>query len=182
MNSESLLNIDDYHRAARARLPKDVLDYYEGGAFDEITLRENIAGWERLKLYYHVLAGVGTRDLSTTILGQSISLPIGVAPTAFQKLACAAGEIATAKAAKTARTLFILSSFSNTAMESVLAQAGSPRWFQLYLYKDGGITNELVRRAEAAGAEAIVVTVDAPGLGHGNAICGTIFACRMISR
>ena len=165
MNSESLLNIDDYHRAARARLPKDVLDYYEGGALDEITLRENTAGWERLKLYYHVLAGVGTRDLSTTILGQSISLPIGIAPMAFQKLACAAGEIATANAAKSVGTLFILSSFSNTAMESVLPQAASPRWFQLYVYKDRAITEELVHRAEAAGAEAIVVTADAPGLG-----------------
>ena len=165
MNSESLLNIDDYHRAARARLPKDVLDYYEGGALDEITLRENTAGWGRLKLYYHVLAGVGTRDLSTTILGQSISLPIGIAPMAFQKLACAAGEIATANAAKSVGTLFILSSFSNTAMESVLPQAASPRWFQLYVYKDRAITEELVHRAEAAGAEAIVVTADAPGLG-----------------
>ena len=165
MKSESLLNIDDYHRAARARLPKDVLDYYEGGALDEITLRENTAGWERLKLYYHVLAGVGTRDLSTTILGQSISLPIGIAPMAFQKLACAAGEIATANAAKSVGTLFILSSFSNTAMESVLPQAASPRWFQLYVYKDRAITEELVHRAEAAGAEAIVVTADAPGLG-----------------
>jgi 4-hydroxymandelate oxidase len=165
VDSESLLNIQDYHRAARAKLPKDVLDYYEGGALDEITLRENTAGWERLKLYYYVLAGVGTRDLSTTILGRSISLPIGVAPMAFQKLACAAGEIATANAAKAVGTLFILSSFSNTAMESVLPQAASPRWFQLYVYKDRGITGELVRRAEAAGAEAIVVTVDAPGLG-----------------
>ena len=165
MNSESLLNIDDYHRAARARLPKDVLDYYEGGALDEITLRENTAGWERLKLYYHVLTGIDQRDLSTTILGHSISMPIGVAPMAFQKLACERGEIATAKAAKAAGTLFILSSFSNTAMESVLPQAASPRWFQLYVYKDRGITDELVRRTEAAGAEAIVVTVDAPGLG-----------------
>src|SRR5207247_3168559 len=158
-------NIDDYHRAARARLSKDVLVYYEGGALDEITLRENTAGWERLKLYYHVLAGVGTRDLSTTILGQSISLPIGIAPMAFHKLGSAAGEIATANAAKSAGILFILSSFSKTAMESILPQAASPRWFQLYIYKDRGITNELVRRAEAAGAEAIVVTVDAPGLG-----------------
>src|SRR5437868_1854287 len=160
-----MLNIQDHYRVARAKLPKEVLDYYEGGALDEITLRENTAGWERLKLYYHVLAGVGTRDLSTTIWGQPISLPIGVAPTAFQKLACAAGEIATSNAAKVERTLFILSSFSNTAMESVLPQAASPRWFQLYIYKDHGITNELVRRAEAAGAEAIVVTVDTPGLG-----------------
>jgi 4-hydroxymandelate oxidase len=98
-------------------------------------------------------------------LGQPISLPIGVAPTAFQKLACAVGEVATANAATAARTLFILSSFSNTAMESVLPQAASPRWFQLYIYKDRVITEELVRRAEAAGAEAIVVTVDTPGLG-----------------
>src|ERR1700745_3748858 len=99
MNSDLLLNIADYAGAARSRLPKGVLDYYEGGALDEITLRENTAGWERLKLYYHVLAGVGTRDLGTTILGQPISLPIGVAPTAFHKLACAEGEIATANAA-----------------------------------------------------------------------------------
>ena len=90
---------------------------------DEITLRENNAGWERLKLYYRVLAGVGERDMTTTVLGQPISMPIVVAPTAFHKLACEAGEIATARAAKAARTLFILSSLSNTAMEPVFAQA-----------------------------------------------------------
>src|SRR5437016_10299703 len=140
VNSPSLLNIDDYHRAARARLPKDVLDYYEGGALDEITLRENTAGWERLKLYYRVLAGVGPRDLTTTVLGHSVSMPILVAPTAFHKLACSGGETAAAKAAGTARTLFILSSLSNTAMESVFAHAASPRWFQLYIYKDREIT------------------------------------------
>jgi 4-hydroxymandelate oxidase len=161
----SLLSVQDYHRAARGKLPKEVLDYFEGGALDEITLRENSAGWERLKLYYHVLAGIGTRDLRTTILGQSISMPIGVAPTAFHKLANEAGEIATAKAAKLVGTLFVLSSLSNTPMESVFPEAASPRWFQLYIYKDRGITGELVRRAEAAGAEAIVLTVDAPGLG-----------------
>ena len=133
------LNIADYARAARAKLPQQVCDYYEGGALDEITLRENTAGWERLKLHYHVLAGVGDRDLTTTVLGEKISMPIAVAPTAFHKLACTEGEIAAAKAAKAAGTLFILSSLSNTAMEPVLA--------------------------EAAGAEAIVLTVDAPGLG-----------------
>ncbi|PYL49448.1 MAG: alpha-hydroxy-acid oxidizing enzyme [Verrucomicrobia bacterium] len=152
-----LLSVHDYHRAARGELPKEVLDYFEGGALNEITLRENIAGWGRLKLYYHVLAGIGERDLRTTILGQSISMPIGVAPTAFHKLANEAGEIATARAARKAETLFVLSSLSSTP--------GSPRWFQLYIYKDREITGELVRRAEAAGAEAIALTVDAPGLG-----------------
>src|SRR2546423_7099696 len=160
-----LLNITDYARAARAKLPQGVCDYYEGGALDEITLRENVAGWERLKLYYRVLAGVKDRELATTVLGQKISMPICVAPTAFHKLACTEGEIAAAKAAKTAGTLFILSSLSNTAMEHVFTEAGRPRWFQLYIYKDRGITGELVKRAEAAGAEAIVLTVDAPGLG-----------------
>src|SRR5689334_17613179 len=95
-----LLNVADYARAARTKLAKEVCDYYEGGALDEITLRENTAGWERLKLYYHVLAGVRDRELTTTVLGQKISMPIVVAPTAFHELACAEGEIATAKAAK----------------------------------------------------------------------------------
>ena len=165
MDSDPLINIADYARLARRTLSKGALDYFEGGARDEITLRENTAGWERLKLYYRVLAGVGPRDLTTTVLGKPISMPIVVAPTAFHKLACEAGEIATAVAAKAAKTLFILSSLSNTAMESVFAQAASPRWFQLYIYKDRGITHELVKRAETAGAEAIVLTVDAPGLG-----------------
>jgi 4-hydroxymandelate oxidase len=165
VNSELLLSVADYARAARGKLADGVRDYFEGGALDEITLRENTAGWERLKLYYRVLAGVGERELETTVLGQKISMPIVVAPTAFHKLACEAGEIATAKAAKAAGTLFILSSLSNTAMEKVFAAAGSPQWFQLYIYKDREITRELVQRAEAAGAEAIVLTVDAPGLG-----------------
>ena len=165
MDSELLLSVADYARSARGTLSKGVLDYFEGGALDEVTLRENVAGWERLKIYYRVLAGVGPREFSTTVLGQSISMPIAIAPTAFHKLACQEGEIAAAKAAKAAGTLFILSSLSNTAMESVFPQAGSPRWFQLYIYKEREITRALVQRAEAAGAEAIVLTVDAPGLG-----------------
>jgi 4-hydroxymandelate oxidase len=165
MNSEPLINIAGYAQAATEKLPIDVCDYFCGGALDEITLRENTAGWERLKLYYRVLAGVGARDLTTTVLGQPISMPIVVAPTAFHKLACETGEIAAARAAQSAGTLFILSSLSNTAMETVFAGAASPRWFQLYIYKDRAITLDLVQRAEAAGAEAIVLTVDAPGLG-----------------
>ncbi len=165
MNPAALLNIGDYARAAHERLPNDCFDYYAGGALDEITLRENTAGWERLLLHYRVLAGVGPREMKTNVLGREISMPVVVAPTAFHRLACPEGEVATARAAKAAGTLFILSSLSNTAMETVFAEAGSPRWFQLYIYKDRGVTLDLVRRAEAAGAEAIALTVDAPGLG-----------------
>src|SRR3954463_11587524 len=113
MNSEPLLGVADYARVAQGGLPKGVLDYYEGGALDEITLRENTAGWERLKLYYRVLANVGPRRLAATVLGQAISMPIAIAPTAFHKLACEAGEIATGRAAKAAGTVFVLSSLSN---------------------------------------------------------------------
>lgn len=133
MNSEPLLNIADYCRAAQSKLPKHICDYFEGGALDEITLRENEAGWQRLKLYYRVLAGVGPRDAATAVLGQPVSMPLLVAPTAFHKLACDEGELATARAAKAARTAFILSALSNTAMESVFPQAASPKWFQLYI-------------------------------------------------
>ena len=164
-NSGTLLNVSEYGRAARDTMSKEAFDYYEGGALDELTLRENVEGWARLKLYYRVLAGVTARDLNTTVLGQPVSMPILVAPTAFHKLACEAGESATARAARAIGTAFILSSLSNTDMESVFAQAASPRWFQLYVYKDREITRELLQRAEAAGAEAIVLTVDAPGLG-----------------
>ena len=143
LDSAPLLNVSDYAQAAQGKLPKGSFDYFEGGALDEITLRENTAGWERLKLFYRVLAGVGERDLNTTMLGQPISMPIAIAPTAFHKLACEEGEIATARAAKAVGTLFILSSLSNTAMEAVFADppspssgvtgAASPRWFQLYI-------------------------------------------------
>jgi len=176
LEPELLISVADYARVAGGTLAKEVHDYFEGGALDEIALRENTAGWERLKLCYRVLAGVGKRDLTTTVLGQPISMPIVVAPTAFHKLACEAGEIATARAAKAAGTLFILSSLSNTAMEAVFADppspgygvtgAASPRWFQLYIYKDRAITLDLVQRAEAAGAEAVVLTVDGPGRGR----------------
>ncbi|HEX2054154.1 MAG TPA: alpha-hydroxy acid oxidase [Actinomycetota bacterium] len=166
MTANKLLNVADYSCAAREALASDVFDYYDGGAFDEITLGENVAAWQRLKLYYRVMAGVAEVDLTTTVLGAAVSMPILVAPTAFHKLACADGEISAARAVARARTAFCLSSLSTTAMENVFAEAASPKWFQLYIYKDRGVTRELVARAEAAGAEAIVLTVDAPGWGN----------------
>jgi 4-hydroxymandelate oxidase len=161
-----LLNVADYARAAGEKLAGDVFDYFEGGALDELTLRENTEAWERIQLWYRVLAGVGPRDLTTTVLGRRISMPAMIAPTAFHKLACAEGELAAARAAARARTGFVLSSLSNTAMEDVFREAASPKWFQLYIYKDREVTRGLLQRAEAAGAEAIVLTVDAPGWGN----------------
>ncbi|HEX2259096.1 MAG TPA: alpha-hydroxy-acid oxidizing protein, partial [Actinomycetota bacterium] len=94
--STDLLNVDDYARAARQVLPKEIFDYYDGGALDEITLRGNVAAWGRISLYYRVLAGVGPRDLGTTVLGQEVAMPVAVGPTAFHGLACSECELATA--------------------------------------------------------------------------------------
>lgn len=156
------INLFDFAEAARGKLDPMVYDYYAGGALDEITLEENHAAYDRLRLQYRVLAGVGERALATTVLGQAVSMPILVAPTAFHKMAHADGEAGAARAATAAGTLFVLSSLSNTAMEQVFAACSGPRWFQLYIYKDRGVTRELIQRAESAGAQAIVLTVDAP--------------------
>jgi 4-hydroxymandelate oxidase len=109
---------------------------------------------------------VSRRELATTLLGERLAMPIAVAPTAFHRLAHDDGELATVRGAGDAGTLFILSTLSNTAIEDVVAAATGPVWFQLYVYKDRGATHALVQRAEAAGARALVVTVDAPLLGR----------------
>jgi 4-hydroxymandelate oxidase len=161
-----LINLDDFEREARARLPQMAYDYYASGAGDEVTLRENRAAWQRRTLSYRVLVDVSRRDLSTQVLGQPVSLPILIAPTALQRLAHPDGEQATARAAGRAGTVMILSTLSTTAVEDVVAQASGPVWFQLYIYKDRGVTRALVERVRRAGCGALVLTVDAPLLGR----------------
>lgn len=158
----TLVNIADYAAAARERLDRAAYDYYAGGALDEITLGDNTAAYRRIGLRYRVLAGVRTPELRTTLLGHEVSMPIAVAPTAFHRMAHPDGEQGTARAAGAAGALFVLSGLSNTAMEEVFAAATGPRFFQLYIYKDRAVTRDLVARAEAAGAQAIVLTVDTP--------------------
>jgi 4-hydroxymandelate oxidase len=161
------LNLDELERLARERLSTMAYDYYASGARDEGTLRENIAAWARIPIYHRVLVDVSTRDLSTTVLGSPVSMPVLVAPTAFHRLACDAGELATARAAARSQTVMVLSSLSNTGVEAVrAAAAGAHLWFQLYVYRDRAATEALVARAEAAGASAIVLTVDAPLFGQ----------------
>jgi 4-hydroxymandelate oxidase len=160
------LNLRDLEQLARKRLPQMAWDYYASGADDEIALHRNVSAYSEIALHYRVLVDVATRSLETTVLGQRVAMPILVAPTAFHKLAHEDGELASVRAAGDAGTTFILSTLSNTAIESVIAAASSPVWFQLYVYKDRGATEALVRRVEAAGARALVLTVDAPYLGR----------------
>ncbi|HEV7784087.1 MAG TPA: alpha-hydroxy acid oxidase [Thermoanaerobaculia bacterium] len=160
------VNIFELEAIAREKLSREAYDYYAGGAHDEVTLRENRAAYDRISLAYRVLVDVSHRDLTTSVLGQTVSMPILVAPTAFHGLATPEGERAAARAAGAAGTIMILSTLSNTRVEDVVAAATGPVWFQLYVYRDRQATEGLVRRAEAAGCKALVLTVDAPLLGR----------------
>lgn len=159
------LNLIELEAAAAERLDPIAYDYFRSGAGDEVTLERNRSAFAELRLLPHVLRDVSQIDLTTELLGASAATPIVVAPTAFHGLADPAGERATAQGTAAADAIFCLSSLSNTKLEEV-AEAGGRRWFQLYVFKDRGLTRELVQRAEAAGYEAIVLTVDAPVLGR----------------
>jgi 4-hydroxymandelate oxidase len=154
------LNLHELEELARARLPKLAWDYYAAGADDERCVRRNVEAFERLTLHYRVLVDVARRELATTVLGQRI------APTAFHRLAHTEGELASVAGAGDAGTAFVLSTLSNTRVEDVVAASTGPVWFQLYVYKDRAATEALVRRVEAAGCQALVLTVDAPLLGR----------------
>src|ERR1051325_250570 len=119
MPETELVNLFEYEALARERLPANAWDYYSSGANDEITLRENHAAYDRIKLLYRVLVDVSKRDPSTTVLGQTVSMPILVAPTAFQRMAHPDGEVATARAATQAGTIMTLSTLSNSSIEEV---------------------------------------------------------------
>lgn len=162
----SPLNLFEYETAAQARLPTMAWDYYAGGAADEITLRENRAAYDRIRLRYRVLRDVSKRSLSTTILGQPVSMPILVAPTAFHGLAHPDREVATVRAAGAVGTIFTLSTLSNAGPAEVAAAATGPIWFQLYVFTDRRATVDLVRRVEASGFSALMLTADSPVLGR----------------
>lgn len=165
------INLFEYRELAKEHLSQMALDYYSSGAWDELTLRDNRAAFERVKLKPRVLVDVSDRNLSTSMLGQSLQLPLLIAPMAFQCLAHEEGEIATARAAKKAGVGMVLSTMSTKSIEEVATVNNDnshnfPRWFQLYIHKDRGLTSSLVERAYAAGYNALCLTVDAPVLGQ----------------
>lgn len=161
-----LLTVDDWEKAARRKLPRAAYDYYRSGADDERTLRRNERAFRRWVIWYRVLRDVSRRSLATTVLGQEVASPILVAPTAYHRLAHPDGELATARAAAARGTILVASTLATTSLEEVAEATPAPKWFQLYVHKDRGFTRDLVLRAEAAGYDAIVLTVDTPLLGR----------------
>jgi len=161
------LNVLDYERLAEATLEPGAHGYFAGGAGDERCLRENVEAWRRHRLRPRVLVDVSATSAATTVLGTEVALPVLVAPTAFHRMVHPDGEAATARAAAAAGTVMCLSTLATaTPADVATAAPGAPRWFQLYVFRDRGVTRALVEQAVEAGFEAIVLTVDAPRLGR----------------
>lgn len=155
--------LDDYARLAEARLPAPVAAYLFGGSADEVTLRANRAAFDTTSLVPRVMRDLRGGGTAITLFGTALTAPLLVAPMGFQRLFHPAGEIATAQAAAAMGAGFVLSTLASMTLETVAeAGEGAPQWFQLYLQPEREATLTLVRRAEAAGYRALVLTVDAP--------------------
>ena len=155
------LNLHDYELAAIDRISAASFEYYAGGVADNLTLQDNRAAFERLRLNPRVLVDVSQINMSVDVLGIRESMPVLIAPTAMARLAHPDGELAIARAAAQAGITQVLSSLSTYSIEEVAA-VGGQTWFQLYVFRDRSISEHLVRRAEAAGYQALMLTVDLP--------------------
>jgi isopentenyl diphosphate isomerase/L-lactate dehydrogenase-like FMN-dependent dehydrogenase len=169
------LNVWDYERLAAERLEPGAHGYYAGGAGDELTLRDNVEAYRRWVLRPRLLIDVETCTTATTVLGQEISMPLLVAPVAFQRVAHPDGEVGMAKAALGADTIMCLSTLA-TSSPAEVAATGVKRWFQLYVMRDEGITRELIAQARECGFGALVLTIDAPMRGNRERDARTGFA------
>jgi len=156
-----MLDLENLEHRAREHLSATMYDYFAGGADDEITLADNPLAWKRIRLVPRVLRDAAEVSAATEVLGTPMAMPILVGPWAFQGLAHPGGEPATAQGAAAAGAVMVVSTVATSSLEDVSrAAAGSPLWFQFYLLRERGMTAELLRRAEAAGYRAVVMTVD----------------------
>lgn len=155
-----LVDIADYAREAPRHMETMNWEYISAGAGDELTLRWNHESYERIRLRTRVMVDISKLDTRVTLLGREHRLPILLAPTAYHKLVHPEGELATVRGAGTAGVTMVLSSNANTTLEEVGAAAKEPLWFQLYVNPHSDFCRELIRRAEAAKYEALVITVD----------------------
>lgn len=154
--------VADYERLARERVSEQAWAYVASGSADEITVAENRAAFQRLWLRGRVLADLSGGNTRLELFGSDFAFPIMLAPVAFQKLVHPEGELASVLAASAVQAGMVVSSLASVRLEEIARQASSPLWFQLYVQPDRGFTAELVRRAEAAGCRALVLTADAP--------------------
>ena len=155
-----LTTIADLRELARRRVPRAFFEYADRGSYDEVTLRENRDAFDAIRLRQRIMIDVDQRSLATTLVGQSASMPLAIAPTGLAGLQHGSGEILGARAAAAAGIPFCLSTMSICSIEQVRAAVPQPFWFQVYVMRDRGFTRELIRRATAASCSALMLTAD----------------------
>ena len=153
-------NFHDFRELARQRLPGPIFNYIDGAADDEVTHRQNTASFERCDLVPNVLRGVESVDLSVTVMGQKLAMPVYCSPTALQRLFHHQGERAVAAAASTYGTLFGVSSLGTVSLEELRKAYATPQAYQFYFHKDRGLNRAMLERAKAAGVDVMMLTVD----------------------
>jgi L-lactate dehydrogenase (cytochrome) len=153
-------NFQDFRRLAQRRLPSPIFNYIDGAADDETTYRQNTASFERCDLVPNVLRGVKTVDMSVTVLGQKLAMPVYCSPTALQRLFHHQGERAVAAAAAKFGTLFGVSSLGTVSLEELRKAHSTPQVYQFYFHKDRGLNRAMMERAKAAGVNVMMLTVD----------------------
>ena len=160
MNLNDCYNFDDFRKLAKKKLPSPIFHYIDGGSDDEITLKRNTESFNDCDLIPNILASVGNPDLSTTIFGKKIDLPIFLAPAAMQRLYHHEGDKASAKAAEKFGTFYSMSTMANNTIEEVSNISKGPKLFQLYVHKDQSITDDLIERCKSSGFDGMCLTVD----------------------
>jgi L-lactate dehydrogenase (cytochrome) len=160
MNLSDCHNFNDFRKLAKKKLPSPIFHYIDGGADDEVTLRRNTESFNDCDLVPNVLASVGTPDLSITIFGKKIDLPIFLSPTAMQRLYHHEGDKASARAAEKFGTFYSMSTMANTTIEEISNVSNGPKLFQLYVHKDQSITDDLIDRCRKSEFDGMCLTVD----------------------
>ena len=160
MNISDCHNVNDFRALARKRLPFPIFDYIDGAADDEVTRRRNTEAYERCDLVPNVLTGVENIDMSTTVMGQKLAMPLFLSPTALQRLFHWQGEPAVARAAEKFGTFFGISSLATVSIEEIGSSISTPKMFQLYVHKDKSLNRSMVERCKAAKFDALTLTVD----------------------
>lgn len=167
MKLEQAINIDDLRKRARAKLPRMIFDYIDGGADDEITLRRSVSRYDDYQLTWRALRDVSSIDTSTRIIGQDSRVPFFISPTATTRLFHpAAGELAMAGAAEQAGVIYSCSTLASQTLEDIGKANRGPKWVQLYVWKDKEIVKSFLERAKAAGFTGCILTVDLPVPGN----------------
>ena len=159
MNINDCYNFEDFRKLAKKKLPSPIFNYIDGGADDEITLKRNSEAFEDCDLVPNILNNVGEPDLSTTIFGKKIDMPIFLSPTAMQRLYHHDGDKASARAAEKFGTFYSMSSMANTTMEEISNVSSGPKLFQLYVHKDRSISDDLIDRSRRSGFDAMCLSL-----------------------